>query len=271
MDEWLPRAAIYTRWNFDESVEAMPGGLIAKMMLGKPFHALDASERAQIQPMLDAALEQLAPFREMMTNEILVIGNATLELGDDIMDWFGALLDNMAAHLEQHSYLLGDRPCVADFVLSGAFAAHFANDTWPRGFIAERQPVMLEWAEHLWDAQAGDETWLTDDALPETLSPFFSEMGRLFTPYLRANRDALEKGEKDFELDLGHGQRTFGVNRYREHCRLDVRDEMLASEPKLETIRAAIPAEVLDVYLLPPPAEMPSLVGLRNNFPDLKP
>ena len=271
MDEWLPRAAVYTRWNFPESVEAMPGGAISKMMLGKPFHALDESERAQIQPMLDAALAQLAPFREMMTNEVLVIGNANLELGDDIMGWFGALLDDMAVHLEGHAYLLGDRPCIADFVLSGSFAAHFANDTWPREFIARRQPVMLEWAERLWDAQAGEEDWLADDLVPGTLAPLFAEMGRLFAPYLRANREALDKGEEDFAPDLGHGPRTFGVNRYRELCRLDVRDEILASDPELQAVRDAIPAEVLDVYLLPPLADVPSMVGLRNNFPALKP
>lgn len=271
LDEWLTRAAVYTRWNFDESVESMPGGLIAEMMFGKPFHALDASERAQMQPMLDAALEQLAPFRDMMKNQLLATGNATIELGDDIMPWFGALLDDMATHLEQHAYLLGDRPCVADFVLSGSFAAHFANDLWPRAFIAKRQPVMLEWAERLWSAQAGDETWLADDALPDTLAPLFAEVGRRFAPYLRANRDALEQGEKDFELDLGHGPRAFPVNRYRELCRLDVRDELLASEAGLQAVRAAIPAEVLDVYLLAPLAEVPSMVGLRNNFPKLKP
>ena len=271
LDEWFPRAAIYTRWNFDESVEALPGSFIAEMSFGKPFHALDASERAQIQPMLDAALQELAPFRDMMTNQILVIGNATTELGGDIMDWFGVFLDDMATHLEQHAYLLGARPCVADFVLSGSFAAHFANDLWPRKYISKRQPVMLEWAERLWNAEAGDETWLADDALPDTLAPLLAEIGRHFAPYLCANRDALDAGEEDFELDLGHGQRTFGVNRYRELCRLDVRDELLALEPGLGAVRASIPTEVLDAYLLPPPAKVPSMAGLRNNFPSLRP
>ncbi len=270
LDEWFPRAAAYTRWNFDESIESLPGSAIAQMRFGKPFHALEASERAQIQPMIDAALKELAPFREMMTQQAMVGGNATPELGGDIMEWFGVSLDDMAAHLEQHAYLLGDRPCVADFALSGGFAAHFANDLWPRDFIAKRQPEMLEWAERLWNAQAGHETWLAADALPDTLAPLFAEIGRRYAPYLRANRDALDRGDPDFELDLGHGPRTFGVNRYRELCRLDVRDELLASDPGLQTLRDAISTEVLDAYLLPPPAKVPSMAGLRDNFPSLR-
>ena len=45
---------------------------------------------------------------------------------------FKNMLDALAAHFADNDFLLGDRPCLADFALAGASKAHFICDPEPR-------------------------------------------------------------------------------------------------------------------------------------------
>lgn len=263
IDEWFTRPAMYTRWNFPESVEAVLGATAARAAFQKELSDLSDDERV----ILGKLLEGTAPFRKYMTEVVAVSVGTTLAAGQDIPVWFEAFVRNLAAHHEQHPFLLGDRPCVADFALSGGFHAHFSHDPWPRRFIQERAPAALAYAERCWNATWDDAQWVRDDALPETLGPFFAEMEARFLHYLVANRDALANGAEQFELDLGHGSVSFGVVPYRERSRLDVRDELLHLDAGEQArVRAAIPSRVLDAYLQAP-LEVPSVTSKKGVFP----
>jgi glutathione S-transferase len=246
--EWFTRPAMYTRWNFPESWQAVFGGAAAQALLGKSWFELTSEERERIQP----AIDSMEPFRKMMAERAAPLGAMTLETGKDIPEWFGAFLSHLVAHCEQHPFLLGDRPCVADFALNGGFQAHFAYDPWPRRFVEERAPEALDYAERCWNAKADDAEWLPDERLPSTWAPFFEEMEARYLPYLAANREALAARQERFGIDFGHGEVEVASVPYRELARLDVGDELHRLEAdERRRVRDAIPSAVLDVYLLP--------------------
>ena len=268
-DEWFMRVAMYTRWNFPESVEALVGSGVSARVLDKPWHAVTESEYREIKPLVDESLQRISTFRQRMTTEVAQAYGTTLEQGQDIMVWFGQFLDDMQRHLQHHPYLLGDRPCVADFVISGGYAAHFGNDTWPREFTLQRQPAVLAFAERLWDTVSSEAQWLDHDRLPDSISPFFTAMQQHYLPYLLANRVALERDAPHVEMDFGFGVVATPPRVYQELSRLDLRDELLSlSEAALSQVRAAIPKGVLDVYLVAPLERHLALAGNKDTFPD---
>ena len=270
LDEWFMRVAMYTRWNFPESVEALVGSDISQRLLGKQWHEVTAAERTELMPQVQASLQRISNFRQRMTTEVATAYGTTLQQGQDIPVWYGAFLNHLAAHLEHHKFLLGDRPCVADFVISGGTAAHFGNDLWPRRFIEDRQPIVLEYTERCWNArynQAG--TWLSDDRLPPTWSPFFDAMQNLYLPYLLANRQALAEGNAMVEMDFGFGSVATPVRIYQELSRMDIQDEIQRlSVTEQQQVANAIPADVLAAYLKPALDPIPGLAGHKDTFPE---
>ena len=267
-DEWFMRVAMYTRWNYPESVDALVGSGASMRLYNKQWHEVTDAEHNEIRPHVNAALERIASFRQRMTTEVAEAYGTTLEQGEDIMVWFGEFLDNMTIHLESHPYLLGERPCVADFVISGGYAAHFGNDTWPREFTLNRQPAVLRFAERLWDTTHTDAKWLANDAVPDTLQPFFQEMQVRYLPYLLANREALANGADYVEQDYGFGVVATPPRVYQELARLDLRDELLKlSTDETVAVEAVVPRGVLDSYLVPPIDQHLTLTGNKDTFP----
>jgi len=268
-DEWFMRVAMYTRWNFDESVDALVGSGVSMRVLGKPYHATSDEEKAELRPLVDESLSRIATFRQRMTTEVALAYGTTPEQGQDIPIWWGEFLDDMAAHLEQHPFLLGDRPSVADFVVSGGFAAHFGNDLWPRNFVLNRQPSVLAYAERCWNTTHGDSSWLADDQIPETWGTFFAAMEQHYLRYLMANRQALASGAEMVKCDFGYGVVETPSRIYQEHSRLDIRDEILKfSGAEMEKVRRAIPEGVLQVYLTPAAENLPGVSGNKDTFPN---
>lgn len=268
-DEWFMRVAMYTRWNFPESVEALVGSGASMQVLGKAWHEVTAHERREIDPLVQASLARIENFRFRMTGEVAAAYGTTPDQGEDVMVWFGEFLDHMAIHLEHYPFLLGERPSIADFVLSGGTAAHFGNDTWPRQFIEQRRPVFLDYAERCWNTKASDATWLPDDQIPDTWAPFFDEIQNRYLPYLLANREALGRGAAMVEIDLGYGTVATPPRIYQELSRMDIGDEIQKLDAaERAAVEAAIPAGMIAPYLEPALDPIPDLVGHRDTFPD---
>jgi glutathione S-transferase len=91
------------------------------------------------------------------------------------------LLDMLDEHFLQHPYLLGGRPSIADFGLMTGLYAHLSRDPVPSGLMKSRAPNVYRWTERMNMANVDDgefpdagDTYLSDDALPETLEPLLS-------------------------------------------------------------------------------------------------
>ena len=97
-----------------------------------------------------------------------------------------ALLGELQAHFEQHDFLLGGRPSIADFGLMGPMYAHLYRDPAPGKLMKKKAPALCDWVrrmnnEHAY-LQQGE--WLADDQVPETLMPILARMAREHLPVL---------------------------------------------------------------------------------------
>lgn len=59
------------------------------------------------------------------------------------------LLAALEAHFTHHPYLLGGRPCAADFALMGPMFAHLGRDPHPLRIMQQQAPRVFRWVEHM--------------------------------------------------------------------------------------------------------------------------
>ena len=113
---------------------------------------------------------------------------------------------------------------------------------------------MLDYMDRVFDARSDEGQYLPDDALPDTLTPFFEHMRNFYHPFLRVSREALAEGEKWCEVDLGEGPVRMRSLKYSEvsRCHIAREIEQLSSVDRAAVERVLGPMGVLDAYLLPP-------------------
>jgi len=139
------------------------------------------------------------------------------------------VLRALEAHLEQHDYVLGGRPSLADFSLLGPTYVHFFRDPVAGFELRTRYPLVSEWVERTnaenctnarrfgqplykvnsdgdlvgYEAMSDQGAWLENDEVPETVNAivniFFEEMW----PYLCDSIETLSRFIASDLHDLG--------------------------------------------------------------------
>ena len=131
---------------------------------------------------------------------------AKLGVNDDNMDaWMSEVLVPWMQALESHfgssGYLLGERPCIADFALFGANAAHFIADPYCRDLADEHGPgVVAHTYRLLLPHQQSFGPWLQSEALPDSLIAVIAQAGRHYLPWVA---QATVEGSASVELADG--------------------------------------------------------------------
>lgn len=135
-----------------------------------------------------AAAELMAYFNAFLP--VLGVTPATIPL---IEATYLDLLEALDAHFQCHPYLLGGRPCDADFGFTAPFFAHLARDPVPSQIMKTRAPNVYRWTERMQTAGVRDgefwdqpEDYLPDDAIPGTLEPVLRLLFETWGPELRA-------------------------------------------------------------------------------------
>jgi len=84
-------------------------------------------------------------------------------------------------HFEHHRFLLGDRPCLADFALAGASKAHFHYRSGAKKLAWRHETMLTRYTEPFF---VGDELdagwWSDDDKLPDTLASILNYFARTY-------------------------------------------------------------------------------------------
>ncbi len=173
-DEWFYRPAVGSRWSFPANT-ATAGWQIAEELsaiAGLP----GALVRAGVVQTMTASLPRLGVTPE----------NIDAWMDQVLVPWFRVL----DAHLAGGGYLLGARPCLADFAVFGADVAHFVGDPYRRDLADQHGPSVVAHTHRLQMPQRqvfGD--WLdvdvTDpDAVPASLVAVVAEAGRHYLPWV---------------------------------------------------------------------------------------
>lgn len=219
-DEWLIVPACWERWYFSEDGREPSHRAFNEQQWGAIFGAGrdGLSRRAAGAEFFESAFgisharaNPQGPFAGLIQ---LGCTDATVEAWQSSLH---QLLQALEVHFGQHDYLLGGRPCLADFALLGPLYAHFYRDPVPGFALRVFFPLICEWVERtnaegclnarrygqkLYGlgpdgslvgreamSDAGD--WLGDDTVPPTLDPILKAFFREMWPVLRASMEAL--------------------------------------------------------------------------------
>lgn len=167
-DEWLYRPAVGSRWSYEANT-VTAGWQIAEE-LSTVFGLPGAPVRANVVAAMTASLPRLG------------VAADTIEawMGEVLVPWFQALQGHLG-----DGYLLGGRPCIADFAVFGANVAHFVGDPYCRDLADEHGPAAVAHTHRLHQPQKqtfGD--WIEGDAVPDSLVAVIAQAGRHYLPWV---------------------------------------------------------------------------------------
>ncbi len=183
-DEWLVIPAMHYRWNYPATnadfIHQEFGSLVApnapafiQRFLGKK---------------LGSKFSAMVPKLGVHEHNITAIEHSYVEL-----------LSDLQAHFEQHPFLLGDKPCIADFGFIGPLYAHLFRDPAPGKLMRAKAPAVCAWVGRMTnDSPAlcrGE--WLENDEIPETLLPILKRMAREQLPVLANTNQRLDEWRAD--------------------------------------------------------------------------
>lgn len=161
--EGLLPAAMHYRWSYRQEQEHF-----LQAEFGRAMHC---------GPDREARLKAGAQFMDYFNSFLPGLG-VVPETIPAVEAAYEELLDLLDIHFQHHPYLLGGRPCIADFGFMAPLFAHLARDPVPAALMMKRAPNIYRWTERMNRAQIADgefpdlaETWLADDAIPPTLEP----------------------------------------------------------------------------------------------------
>ncbi len=211
-DEWLWRPAILSRWEADAD-GSMYKTLFVKEFLGG-FWAW--------APPLTWLAGNLV--KKHQSDKFLSGDGLTKDNRDYVWSIYTNTLNRLEAIFQKQPFLLGDRPCLADFGFFASMFWHFSNDPTPSRIMQEQAPGVYEWVARMWnmtaEKAAGAAFLPTDGTVPTGWGPLLADACDAYLPYLHTNARALEAGEVRFDLKVqGHVFPKVHVSPYRTWCR----------------------------------------------------
>ncbi len=199
-DEWLVIPAMHYRWNYPATNEKFIYREFGSMALPK----MPAFVQRIIGKKIGAKFKGFVPKLGIYEHNIAAIEQS-----------YVALLGDLQKHFEQHDFLLGGKPSIADFGLMGPLYAHLFRDPAPGKLMREKAPAVCEWVERMNDDQTylnqGD--YLADDEVPATLMPILQRMAGEHLPVLQ-DTDRLLDEWKTANPDTHEVPRFIGMHRF---------------------------------------------------------
>ncbi len=168
-DEWFYRHAVGTRWLMPENTASGSLDIAREAIFEIPAPFDDV--RSMVAESMTGCLPRLGTTPD----------NIDAWVGDSLVPWLTAF----GAHLDNHDYLLGGRPSLADFAFFGGNAAHFINDPWCLRLTQATSPAVLDHTNRIAAPRhrvAGQ--WFDADDVPDSLIAVLAEAGRHYLPWV---------------------------------------------------------------------------------------
>jgi glutathione S-transferase len=244
-NHWLGRVAVHTRWCYPENVA----------WVGPRFGANVVLDRSIDEPFSEEELEQLSPIGEFMYQgfgkNVCEFTGVGPEQEASVKADYLQMMSVLDLHFKDNAFLLGERPCLADFALAGASKAHFLCDPVPLDWLGEYRPMLEAYTRRVFTADTSECSWPVDDQLPESLQHILNYADNTYARYVTANIAAASEGEKYFEYDFGYGVTRARTQKRLNKARLHVQDELNKIEAcTAGAVRSALgDLTLLDYYL----------------------
>ncbi len=207
-DEWLWRAAMHYRWSYEHD-----RALLSRIIVDEAVTHLRLPRFLRLRTIA----------RRQHTSFVLKDG-VTVQTRDHVEQGYLNALANMSKMLEQHPFLLGTKPSIADFGLMGPMLRHFGQDPTPQEIMRNRGPKVYAWVARMWNA-AGTGGELVE-AVPDACADMLKEIAQTHLVQLACNARAYAGGKKKFDMSVQGCQYVdLPVSRYRVYCLERLREE----------------------------------------------
>lgn len=233
-DEWLWKPAVFSRW------ENAPDGHYYRSLFTREFvGGIWATSR----PLTWIGGKLLQHY---LRGKHLYGDGITPANREFVWSIYTGTLDRLERILADRPYLLGEKPCFADFGFFGSMFWHFSNDPTPNRIMQERAPGVNEWVARLWNMTAtkakGKGFTYHPGAAPEAWGELIADVCGGYLPYLHENALAFAAGKARFDPRLqGVKFPRMRVSPYRVWCRENLQGHLAsltASERK--AVRAVL-------------------------------
>ena len=179
--EYLLPLAMHYRWSYRAEQETFLRAEFGRAMVA----GADRSARRQ------AAARTMEFFAGFLPN-LGVVPEVVTAMEDSYL----ALIDALDNHFQHHPYLLGGRPCRADFGMMAPLFAHLGRDPVPAMLMKTKAPNLFRWTERMNAAPISDgeypgygEDYYGQDSVPDTLIAVLKIVFADWTPGLKADAD----------------------------------------------------------------------------------
>lgn len=196
LDEWVARVMVHYRWHYPENThDVLVSGF-----------GVDIS--------LEEAVKH--PAAQWGPRACRATGTELIEHQQAAEAEYISLLQSLEQQLNETSYALGNRPCVADCILLGGLRAHTNRDPIPD--LSRFKQVLA------WSAQPGS-TWdgggeLAGFTTSTPFAKFVLQLGRdHYAPFLLGNAQALTQGNKAFVINTYGTDCSYLARSYPEQSR----------------------------------------------------
>eukprot|EP01095_Lingulamoeba_sp_RSL-Kostka_P009229 TRINITY_DN3177_c0_g1_i1.p1 TRINITY_DN3177_c0_g1~~TRINITY_DN3177_c0_g1_i1.p1 ORF type:complete len:355 (-),score=95.93 TRINITY_DN3177_c0_g1_i1:269-1333(-) len=216
-DEWLPRAAIHYRWNFENSSKIAKKQLAVGMVDAENAHNSDLIEQ------LGNGIEFWG--KNKATRALGLLNEPEQKQCEDELKSVFKAFDE---HFTINKFLLKNKPCCVDAVLLGSLAAHFFCDSESIQQLIPINPTLYQWYEdnigpnkkfNDFTKLDHDELDLNND-LPVCFDKILKEMGKLYIQFVLQNQEALKNKKKAFTLNIYDNEVSMLTREYPEKSRL---------------------------------------------------
>ncbi|MDJ0919544.1 MAG: glutathione S-transferase family protein [Henriciella sp.] len=199
-DEWFMKAMFHYRWAYEADAEWVANWLM--------FDTLPNAGREGVET-------AAADIRARQISRMALVG-CTPETGPLIeASWKRCCKLLEAVALSDQRYLFGNRPSLADLGFYGQIKV-MSTDPTPMAWMRSDVPYLYRWIDHADDASGLQGDWSNE--ISDPVRSLLEIAGTAYLPFLKANLNALETGEKTFSLEIEGGTYQQGTFGYQAKC-----------------------------------------------------
>ena len=173
--DWVRIPAMYYRWGFPR---------YNREYLVREFGRM-------YEPTLSLDLQvQLGETSSAWTRDRLPSLGVTARTIPQFVAWTERLLGWLNAHFDRHPYLLGTKPCTADFTFMGPLYGHLYRDPYSHALMKRLAPNVMRWVERMNSAPEQEGAYLPHDEVPTSLLPM---LRHAFNEYMPVAYDTVQR------------------------------------------------------------------------------
>ena len=231
-DEWLNKAMFHYRWTYPENQESAAKRIVEMMFEGAP-----APEGVE-----DAV-------RTRMVGRLHHVGSS-LENAGSIEGSFTRVLGLLDGLLSRRAYLLGGRPCLADFGLAGQLT-QLLSDPTPGALLRAQAPNVMQWIGRMDSPERAGEFASLAELRDELSALLQQEIAPAYLAWMTANAQAVADDAPGVSIEIAGAAFAQKPQRYAAKAFAELRRKRAALADN-EALAAILGETGCDGFLQPP-------------------